>query len=501
MWQRGKQWAAARQGVLAVAAAALLVGGGLGFGLAGGRIAPVVARAETGVPAVAAPGGAPGSFADLVQQVGPSVVNIKVTKVEKMIGPNAMGPEGFGPDSPFGDFMQKFFNQMPQGPREQRQQGAGSGFIISKDGYIVTNNHVVDGAQEVTVTLADKKEYPAKVIGRDPKTDIALVKIDPREPLTAATLGDSDRLRVGDWVVAVGNPFGLSNTVTAGIVSAKDRVIGAGPYDDFIQTDAPINPGNSGGPLFNLRGEVVGINTAIIPNGQGIGFAVAVNQAKALLPQLETTGEVARGYLGVTVQSLTPELAKGLQLKDTKGALVAGVTKGGPAEAAGIKAGDVIVSFDSKDVTETKTLPALVAAAPIDKTVPVKVLRNGGEQTLTVKVGRMPGERAEASRQASGPAEPDQGKWGLALRDMDAQLAQRAGVAPGEGVLVAAVKPDSAAERAGVHAGDVILEVNRHKVTSVADTQAEVKKQEAGGSLLLLLRRGDASLFAALQQK
>jgi serine protease Do len=501
MWQRGKQWATARQGVLAVVTAALLVGGGLGFGLAGGRIAPVVARAETGVPAVAAPGGAPGSFADLVQQVGPSVVNIKVTKVEKMVGPNAMGPEGFGPDSPFGDFMQKFFNQMPQGPREQRQQGAGSGFIISKDGYIVTNNHVVEGATEVTVTLADKKEYPAKVIGRDPKTDIALVKIDPREPLTAATLGDSDRLRVGDWVVAVGNPFGLSNTVTAGIVSAKDRVIGAGPYDDFIQTDAPINPGNSGGPLFNLRGEVVGINTAIIPNGQGIGFAVAVNQAKALLPQLETKGEVVRGYLGVSIQGITPELAKGLQLKNTKGALVAGVTAGSPAEAAGIKSGDVIVSFDSKDVTETKTLPGLVAATPIDKAVPVKVLRNGGEQTLTVKVGRMPGDRAEASRQASGSAEPDQGKWGMALRDMDARLAQRAGVAPGEGVLVAAVKPDSAAERAGVHVDDVILEVNRHKVTSVADAQAEAKKQEAGGSLLLLLKRGDASLFAALQQK
>ena len=501
MGQIGRQWAAARHGVLAVATAALLVGGGLGFGLAGGHIAPAMARAETGVLAGAAPGGAPGSFADLAQRVGPSVVNIKVTKVEKMVGPNAMGPEGFGPDAPFGEFMQKFFSQMPQGPREQRQHGAGSGFIISKDGYIVTNNHVVDGATEVTVTLADKQEYPAKVVGRDPKTDIALVKIDPREPLTVASLGDSDRLRVGDWVVAVGNPFGLSNTVTAGIVSAKDRVIGAGPYDDFIQTDAPINPGNSGGPLFNLRGEVVGINTAIIPNGQGIGFAVAVNQAKALLPQLETKGEVARGYLGVSIQGLTPELAKGLHLKDTKGALVAGVTKDSPAATAGIKAGDVIVSFDSKDVTETKTLPALVAATPIDKTVPVKVLRNGGEQTLTVTVGRMPGERAEASSQPAGQVEPVQGKWGMALRDLDAQLAQRVGVAPGEGVLVAAVKPDSAAERAGVHAGDVILEVNRHKVTSVAEAQAAAKKQEAGGSLLLLLRRGDASLFAALQQK
>jgi serine protease Do len=484
-----------------VAAAALLVGGGLGFGLAGGRIAPAVARADTAMPAVAAPAGAPASFADLAAHVGASVVNIKVTKVEKMGGPTALGPEGGDPESPFGEFMQKFFGgQMPQGPREQRQHGAGSGFIISKDGYIVTNNHVVEGATEVTVTLANKQEYTAKIIGRDPKTDVAVVKIEPKESLTVASLGDSDQVRVGEWVVAVGNPFGLSNTVTKGIVSAKNRVIGAGPYDDFIQTDTPINPGNSGGPLFNLKGEVVGINTAIVPNGQGIGFAVAVNTAKTLIPQLESTGEVTRGYLGVNIQAITPELAKSMSLKDTKGALVAGVTKGSPSEAAGLKAGDVIVSFDGKDVAEMNTLPALVAATPVDQAVPVKILRNGAAQTLSVTVGRMPGERAEAASQTAGQAEP-QGKWGLALRDLDAQRAQQAGVAPGEGVLVAAVTPDSPAEHAGVRPGDVIVEVNRHKVTSVAAAQTEAKKQEAGGSLLLLLKRGDASLFAALEQK
>jgi serine protease Do len=327
------------------------------------------------------------------------------------------------------------------------------------------------------------------------------VKIEPKETLTVASLGDSDQLRVGEWVVAVGNPFGLSNTVTKGIVSAKNRVIGAGPYDDFIQTDAPINPGNSGGPLFNLKGEVVGINTAIVPNGQGIGFAVAVNTAKNLIPQLESKGEVTRGYLGVAIQAITPELAKGMNLKDTKGALVADVTKGSPAETAGIKRGDVIVSFDGKDVAEVNNLPILVAATPIEKAVPVQIRRNGSEQTLSVTVGRMPGERAEASGQTGGPAESAPSKWGLALRDLDARLAQRAGVAPGEGVLVAAVKPDSAAERSGVRPGDVILEVNRHKVTSVAEAQAEAMKQEAGGSLLLLLKRGDASLFAALEQK
>jgi serine protease Do len=498
MWQTGKQWATARKGVLAIVVAALVVGSGLGFGLAGGKVHPLAAGAETVMPAVAAPAGAPGSFADLVERVGPSVVNIKVTKVEKVSGPGSMGPEGFGPDSPFGDFLEKFFGgQMPQMPREHRQQGAGSGFIIGRDGLIVTNNHVVEGAKELTVTLANKQEYPAKVIGRDPKTDIALVKIEPKETLTAVSLGDSDRLRVGDWVVAVGNPFGLSNTVTAGIVSAKKRVIGAGPYDDFIQTDAPINPGNSGGPLFNLKGEVVGINTAIIPNGQGIGFAVAVNLAKNLLPQLEAKGEVTRGYLGVNVQAITPELAKSLNLRDAKGALVADVNAGGPADAAGVQRGDVIVNFDGNAVAEVGNLPVLVAATPVDKTVPLKVLRGGTEQTLSVKVGRMPGERAEAA----GQAEPAQGKWGLALRDLDARTAQRVGVAPGEGVLVVGVEPGGAAARAGVRTGDVILEVNRRKASSVADIQAEAKKHEGGGPLLLLLKRGEASLFAALEAK
>ncbi|MBI4841225.1 MAG: Do family serine endopeptidase, partial [candidate division NC10 bacterium] len=347
-------------------------------------------------PAATGPSGAPASFADVADKLAPSVVNIRVTKVERVTGPGLMGPEGeFGQDSPFAPFFDRFFREMPRSPREFRQQAAGSGFIISKDGLIVTNNHVVEGAKEVTVTLASKEEYPAKVIGRDPKTDIALVKIVPKGTLPVAALGDSDHLRVGDWVVAVGNPFGLNNTVTAGIVSAKGRVIGAGPYDDFIQTDASINPGNSGGPLFNLQGEVVGINTAIIPNGQGIGFAVPVNLAKGLLPQLEAKGEVIRGYLGVNIQALTPELVKSLNLKDKKGALVADVTKGSPADAAGIKRGDVIIGFDGKEIAEMHSLPPLVAATPIGKEVPVTILRTGAEQTLRVTVGRMPGERGE----------------------------------------------------------------------------------------------------------
>jgi serine protease Do len=481
--------------VLAVAVAALLVGSGLGIGLAGGRLYQAAAGAATMAPAVS-PSEVPTSFADLAAKLSPSVVNIKVTKVERVTGPGLMDPEQFGPGTPFGDFFGQFFQEMPRAPREFRQQGAGSGFIISQDGLILTNNHVVEGAKELTVTLANKEEYPAKIIGRDPKTDLAVIRIEPKVPLAAAALGDSEALRVGDWVMAIGNPFGLSNTVTAGIVSAKGRVIGAGPYDDFIQTDASINPGNSGGPLFNMQGQVVGINTAIIPNGRGIGFAVPVNQAKALLPQLETTGSVTRGYMGVSIQAITPELAKSLTLKDTKGALVADVTKGSPAEAAGIKPGDVIVGFDGKPIAEMSALPPLVAGTPIDKEVPVTILRNGAEQTVQVKVGRMPSEQAEAP----GPAEPSQGKWGLALRNLDPQTAHRLGVTPG-GVLVVGVQPGSAADQAGIRRGDVILEVNRQKVTSVKEVQAEAQKDPNAQSLLVLLRRGDTTLFAALELK
>src|SRR5262245_3364694 len=307
----------------------------------------------------------PSSFADMAERLGPTVVNIQVTK----IAPVADVPWLQEPDGPQGELFRRFFKDLPQRHEQFRRQGSGSGVIINADGHLLTNNHVVDGAMEVTVTLADQQVYPARVVGRDAKTDLAVLKIDPKQALPVAPMGSSADLKVGEWVVAIGNPFGLSNSVTAGIVSAKGRVIGAGPYDDFIQTDAPINPGNSGGPLFNMKGEMVGINTAIIASGQGIGFAIPVDLVKPLIPQLETTGTVTRGYLGVSIQAVTPELVKALKLAERQGALVSDVVSGGPAAQAGIRRGDVIVGFNDAPIHDAHDLPALVAKTPVGERV------------------------------------------------------------------------------------------------------------------------------------
>jgi serine protease Do len=348
-------------------------------------------------PAAAAVG-APPSFADLAEAVGPSVINVKITKLEKTELPRMPGME----EGPFGEMFKRFFGDMPQQPHQFRSHGAGSGVIIDADGTILTNNHVVDGAQEITVTLSDKREYKAHVVGRDPKTDLAVIRVEGKGHFSAAKLGDSEVLRVGEWVLAVGNPFGLTNTVTCGIVSAKGRIIGAGPYDDFIQTDAPINPGNSGGPLFNMRGEVVGIATAILPNGQGIGFAVPVNTAKTLLPELVAKGSVTRGFLGVNIQNVTDDLAASLNLKSKKGALVSEVIQGSPAEKAGVKRGDVIVACDKKEIADSHELAALVATLPVGREIPLRLVRDGKETTLSVKIAAM-----KAQETAEGKADEE----------------------------------------------------------------------------------------------
>jgi serine protease Do len=418
------------------------------------------------------------------------VVNIKVTKVEKVGSPQ----EFPFPEGPYGDFFKRFFREMPRHPESFRMQGAGSGVIISREGYILTNNHVVEGAREVTVTLADQQEYKARIVGRDSRTDLAVLKIDPREPLTAATMGDSDQLRVGDWVLAIGNPFGLSNTVTSGIVSAKGRVIGAGPYDDFIQTDTPINPGNSGGPLFNMKGEVVGINTAILSNGQGIGFAIPVNVAKPLVPQLISRGEVTRGYLGVSMQPITREMARAMKLENSKGALVADVVPGSPADKAGILRGDVIVAFNNKAVEEPRDLSSLVANTPVGQEVNVSVLRDGTKRQLAVKVEKL-GSR-EAKVEESG--QPFQGKWGLALQDLSPGMAGQPPSKADRGVLVANVQPGSPADLAGIHQGDIILGINRQAVNSVKEAKETIDRAKDKDSLLLLVKRGEGTFFAAL---
>src|SRR5919198_5616272 len=336
----------------------------------------------------------PPAFVELAKHLRPAVVNISSKQVEGKAAPSR-SPFGREENDPFQEFFDRFFGGRG-GPRRQRS-GLGSGFIINSTGFIVTNSHVVEGATEIKVTLATKEEFDATLVGRDPKTDLALIKVKSPKSLPTVPFGNSDALEVGEWVLAIGNPFGLGHTVTSGIVSAKGRIIGAGPYDDFIQTDASINPGNSGGPLFNMRGQVVGINTAIVASGQGIGFAIPIDLVKPLIPQLEKTGEVTRGYLGVSIQSITPDLAKALKLEDRQGALVAEVVPGGPAARAGIERGDIIVEFNGRKVEEMNDLPRLVASISPGTDVDVKLVRKSQEKVVRVKVAELKEEQTAAA--------------------------------------------------------------------------------------------------------
>ncbi len=417
---------------------------------------------------------------------------MKITKIEKTGFPDQLPLD----EGPFGEMFKRFFGDTPRQPHQFKSHGAGSGVIIDADGTILTNNHVVEGAQEITVTTSDKREFKARVIGRDPKTDLAVIRLEAKGLFQAAKLGDSEALRVGDWVLAAGNPFGLTNTVTSGIVSAKGRIIGAGPYDDFIQTDAPINPGNSGGPLFDMRGEVVGIATAIIPNGQGIGFAIPINTAKTLLPELVSKGSVTRGYLGVNIQNITDDLAASLNLKSTKGALVSEVMQGSPAEKAGIKRGDVIAACDGKEIADSHELAAFVAGLPVGRKVLLRVIRDGKETTFGVAIASL--NAHEAAPQKADEA-PSPGKWGLQLKDLTPEAAREAGLKPDQGVVVAAVRPGSPAEEGDVHAGDIVLEVNRQPVKGAEDMKAKMAKLGDKGQALLLIQRGKNTLYLVLK--
>ncbi len=475
--------------------ALLLVGSILGLGYGMSTTIKPSHPATVSAPLVSETPMVPANFSNLAERVRPGVVNIQVVKKVKNIGFGFRKFPGnpFGDQNPFGDFFGPFSEGNP--PREYKQEGVGSGFVMSQGGYILTNNHVVEDADQIKVKLANGKEYEGRIVGRDPKTDLALVKINGASDLHPLHLGNSDNLKVGSWVVAVGSPFGLEQTVTAGIVSAKGRVIGSGPYDHFIQTDASINPGNSGGPLIDMKGEVVGINTAIIASGQGIGFAIPINMAKEIASQLQEKGHVTRGWLGVSIQKVTPELAKSFGLKEKKGALVAQVFSGSPAEKAGIEQGDVIVEFDGKVVADSIDLPRIVASTPVGKTVTIKLSRDGKVLDRQVKVGEM----EEAAGVAKTPS--TQKTLGITVQDLTPEISKGLGLKKDTGVVVTRVEPGSPAAEAGIQTGDVIQEVNRKPVNDAEDFVQKIEKAKDQENVLLFLRRGQNSLFAAVTVK
>jgi serine protease Do len=430
----------------------------------------------------------PLSFADLAEKLKPAVVNISTTKTVR--GGGVRSP--FGQGSPFGgdDFFERFFGDIPQ--RQFKQKSLGSGFIISNDGYIFTNNHVVEQADKILVKLSTGKEYEAIVIGKDAKTDIALIKIKTNENLPFAETGDSEKLRVGEWVMAIGNPFGLEQTVTVGIVSAKGRVIGAGPYDNFIQTDASINPGNSGGPLFSMEGKVIGINTAIVAQGQGIGFAIPISMAKTILPDLKAKGKVTRGWLGVSVQDISDDMAKSMKLKEKSGALISDVFKGDPAEKAGLKAGDVVTDINGKQIKDMHDLLLLIAGFRSGETIKVKIIRDGQEKVISITIAERTEKAEIASAQQSGEA------FGMTVQEITPQIAQHLGINIKKGIIVTDIQEGSIAEEVGLQPQDIILEVNKVKVITMKDYQKEMKKAGKKGGVLLLIRRGKANIFVPL---
>ncbi|MFN4277773.1 MAG: DegQ family serine endoprotease [Ferrovibrio sp.] len=436
------------------------------------------------------------SFADLVEKVKPAVVNIATT--EKATRQAQRLPQSpFPPGSPFEEFFRQFGEQQQR--RSGSQHALGSGFIIDPAGYVVTNNHVVDGAEKIVVTLDDGREFPATVKGRDPKTDLALLKIEAKTPLPYVAFGDSDRARIGDWVVAVGNPFGLGGSVSAGIVSARGRNLNSGPYDNFLQIDAPINPGNSGGPLFDQSGRVIGIATAIYtPNGGnvGIGFAVPSNLAGSVIAQLKDSGMVARGWLGVTMQPMTEALAKAVGRKDDSGILVNDVQSDGPAAKAGLKQGDVVIALNGSTIRNPRDLATQVAGLKAGDKAKLDVWREGREKTLTITVGSQPTEQSAALDEAG-----KEERVGLALAPVTPELRTRLGLDDGKGAVVTEVTPESRAEDSGVRPGDVILGVAGHAVANPAEAAEQIRtaRQQHKEAVTLLVRRDGTTYYLALQ--
>lgn len=443
-------------------------------------------------------------FVEIAKKQNPAVVNIstKTNRRARQPQPQQRDPRAPGKQDPFQDFYDKFFGDRD---RERKPRaGMGSGFIIDKEGHILTNNHVIDGADEIVVLIEDgdnvEKEYDAKLIGTDSKTDIALIKLilkdEDKKHFPTLSLGDSDKLEVGEWVVAIGNPFGLSHTVTVGVVSAKERNIGSGPYDEFIQTDASINPGNSGGPLMNIKGEVIGINTAIISGNTGgnvgIGFAIPINVAKDILKDLKEKGTVTRGWLGVMIQKITPDLADSFNLDRTEGALVGDVIPNSPAEKAGIKRGDVIVKFDNEDVKTMESLPKIVGGTTPGKAVNVEVIRDGKPKTLEVTIAILKDEEMKVA--ALDP-------MGIQVQDITPDIAQSLNLGDIEGVLVSDVTPGAPGGESGLKRGDIISEVNRTKIKNVGDYNRVASKLKNGDTALMLVKRGGTTIYVAVKLK
>jgi serine protease Do len=485
-------------------AGAALLGSALVVGADSGHPAAAASAAQAQQPV--------GSFADIVANVEPAVVTVSTTQTVSGESSDFDLPFDVPEDSPLRDFFKQFEQQHRRGGKEaqQHREGLGSGFIIDAAGYIVTNNHVVDKADDVRITLNGGDEYKGKVVGTDPKTDLALIKIDAPKPLPYLNWGDSDHVRTGDWVLAVGNPFGLGGTVTAGILSARGRDIHAGPFDDFLQVDAPINRGNSGGPLFDLDGNVIGVNTAIYsPSGGsvGIGFAIPSDVAKPIIAQLRENGTVERGWLGVQIQPVTPEIAAALSMKEEHGALVANVQPDSPAAKADLQQGDVIVKLDGQDVPEMKVLPRMVAHLPAGKAVDITVLRHGKEVTLPITIGRLQPEKesvASNDNSSSGDETTASTVLGAELAAITPETREQFDLSGEEsGVLVVSVEPDGTAAEHGLRPGDVIESVSQTKVKEVADVERllDKAKSDKQSAVLMLINRQGTSLYLAMQLK
>ncbi len=455
---------------------------------------------------------APESFADLTEKVAPAVVNVSIVKSG---GPSVRfeGPGGeelmpFGEDHPLRDFFERFLGpdspELPGGPQEQR--GLGSGFVVDPEGYVVTNRHVIAGADEITVTFHDGRSLAADLVGQDEKTDLALLKVEAEEALPSVAFGDSEAVRPGDWVIAVGNPFGLGGSVTAGIVSARGRDLPGGSIIDFLQIDAPINKGNSGGPAFDMDGKVIGVNTAIYsPNGGsvGIGFAIPSEVASDVIAELREHGKVDRGWLGVRIQAVTPEFAEGFRLDEAKGALISTVTPESPAAEAGLETGDVILSWDGKSVEDLKDLPRLVAFTPVGKTVEVEIWRDGDRETLEVVTGRAPGEQKLAA--VDGSKDSDDVRLpgtGLTVATLTAESRARLGIDEDvEGVVILRVERGSLAAGEGLRRGDVIRSLASEAIETAADAKREIEQIKAEGLevVTLLVSRDGVETFFALR--